>query len=337
MEIEIIIDERIIRWVKRALNKRVLVTLTLLLGLGLGGYAYAIVDKPLHVFQAGTVIDPDQINTNFAALFTALFEIEQRIPAARKKGEKGDTGDQLNGPKGPKGVLGETGKQGDKGLPGNNGPEGPQGPDGPIGPSTLISVGNADTTACPNSPLYGSYGYGSIFKLGLDSIVPLNNLLEEGEVVGDPLTICHGKDGYIGKKGLTGDPGTNYGGDTGARGPKGVTNVTEIQGESGETARAQGPPCTINCNKSDQKTGTVDVTGFGLCFLSLIQIEIHGRCHSDWNYQAQTNQVVARNDFYITIDRDYHSPFNTGSNVGLWAVNNHHNAVASCRVSCLTW
>lgn len=200
MEIEITIDDRIVRAFRRLLSRRALGVAALALCCGVAGYVHAISETPTHVFSAGTLIDAAKVNENFSTLFQTVSKMEADLQSGVLKGEKGDPGD-----KGPSGDPGDKGLDGDKGLPGQKGPAGDQGQPGdpgdpgPVGFDSLAELYPYSGGLCPS-------GKGIQMLIGIDRDTPNGSLA--GPEVDFNLRLCAAEAGSQGQTGDTGDTGT---------------------------------------------------------------------------------------------------------------------------------
>lgn len=298
MELEIIIDDRIVKGAKRLFSKRSLAIIALLAVLCGGSYVFAISESPTNVFKAGTVIVADKLNENFSKLFQAVFDLEHNLPVAGTKGDQGDTGDKgLKGDTGDKGDKGDVGPKGLKGFQGDPGDDGLVGDKGKTGNPSLVSITTASNTDCPTVG-------GIVYTTGVDTMAPFGTLQPEELDNAKTKIICNGKDGK------NGDPGTSYG--SGPTGLKGGTTLI-LRTASATTQQVHYTCCTCNvsgCNKDSQATGTFNGS-YKLCFLSNVFFSGHGQCY--WN---GSNGVIARNNYV----------FNTRA-----------AAITTCGLTCVDW
>jgi hypothetical protein len=80
MEIKIIIDDRIVKLVRRVFSRPLIAGAAALGALGGGaGVVYAVSATPTHTFTAGTTISSSEVNQNFAELYADLNALETTV------------------------------------------------------------------------------------------------------------------------------------------------------------------------------------------------------------------------------------------------------------------
>ncbi|MCA9523446.1 MAG: collagen-like protein [Myxococcales bacterium] len=268
MELEIIIDDRIVRTLKRLFARRKLIAASVIALLACGETVFAIGETPINTFVPGHEIDAAQVNENFAALFLATAKMESDLKAGLLRGEKGETGNPgIDGPTGDSGPTGDKGQPGTKGPKGNTGPMGDTGPMGPDGFDSLVEPYLYSGVICPS-------GGGVQVLIGLDDVTP-NGKIDAPELDFN-VRLCTGENGAPGGVGDVGDTG-------------GTTLTTNTA--SASTPAVSG--CTPSCQNT-QQTDTAPRPAGQLYLLSSVKLFWSAQCN------VTNAQVEAMNFYNVT-------------------------------------